>query len=291
MKLSRRNFIINTSIVAATVCLIPSLAFASNKKTIGLQLYTLRDELPKDVKGTLEKVALAGYTEVELYGFSIKDKFWGLSPQELKKLLDTNGLKAVSGHYELGMFLSDGNTTELEAAIKAAKILKNEYITIPWLHESIRKSADDYKKIASLLNKAGDMCKAAGLKLAYHNHDFEFKKYGDIAGYEILLKETDKNLVYFEMDLYWMAYSKIDPIQLFKQNPGRFTMWHVKDMDKSNATLNTEIGSGVIDFKSIFAEAKLSGMKHFFVEQETNYKPNAIESVKTSCKFIEKELI
>jgi sugar phosphate isomerase/epimerase len=289
--LSRRSFIINTGMAAATVCLIPSLAFASNKKTIGLQLYTLRDELPKDVKGILEKVALAGYTEVELYGFSIKDKFWGLSPQELKKLLDANGLKAVSGHYGLGTYLSDGNTTELEAAIKAAKILKSEYVTVPWLDESLRKSADDYKKIASLLNKAGKICKKAGLKLAYHNHDFEFKKYGDITGYEILLKETDKNLVYFEMDLYWIAYSKIDPIELFKQNQGRFTMWHVKDMDKNNATLNIEIGSGGINFKSIFAEAELSGMKHFFVEQETNYKPNAIESIKTSCRYITNELI
>lgn len=276
---------------AATVCLVPSLAFASNKKTIGLQLYTLRDELPKDVKGILEKVALAGYTEVELYGFSIKDKFWGLEPQELKKILDANKLKAVSGHYGLGTYLSDGNTTELEAAIKAAKVLKSEYITIPWLDESLRKNADDYRKIASLLNKAGEMCKAAGLKLAYHNHDFEFKKLGDITGYEILLKETDKNLVFFEMDLYWIAYSKINPVELFKQNPGRFTMWHVKDMDKNTKTLNAEIGSGVIDFKSIFAEAKLSGMKHFFVEQETNYKPNAIESIKTSCEFIAKKLV
>ncbi|KIC02991.1 xylose isomerase [Flavobacterium sp. JRM] len=288
---SRRNFIINTSMAAATVCLVPSLAFASNKKTIGLQLYTLRDELPKDVKGILEKVALAGYTEVELYGFSIKDQFWGLEPQELKKILDANKLKAVSGHYGLGTYLSDGNTTELEAAIKAAKVLKSEYITIPWLDESLRKNVDDYRKIASLLNKAGEMCKAAGLKLAYHNHDFEFKKLGDITGYEILLKETDKNLVFFEMDLYWIAYSKINPVELFKQNPGRFTMWHVKDMDKNTKTLNAEIGSGVIDFKSIFAEAKLSGMKHFFVEQETNYKPNAIESIKTSCEFIAKKLV
>ncbi|MCV9933381.1 sugar phosphate isomerase/epimerase [Flavobacterium sp. LS1R47] len=288
---SRRSFVINASMAAATVCLIPSFAFTFNKKTIGLQLYTLRDELPKDVKGTLEKVAEAGYTEVELYGFSIKDKFWGLSAQELKKLLDANGLKAVSGHYGLGTYLSDGNTTELEVAIKAAKVLNSEYITVPWLDESLRKSADDYKRIASLLNKAGEMCKEAGLKLAYHNHDFEFKKYNGVTGYEILLKETDKNLVYFEMDLYWMAYSKNDPIELFKQNEGRFTMWHVKDMDKNNATLNAEIGSGSIDFKSIFAEAKRSGMKYLFVEQETNYKSNAIESIKTSCRFIEKELI
>jgi sugar phosphate isomerase/epimerase len=288
---SRRNFIINTGMATATVCLIPSFAFASNKKAIGLQLYTLRNELPKDVKGTLEKVAQAGYTEVELYGFSIKDQFWGLSPKELKKVLDTNGLKAVSGHYGLGTYLSNGDTSELEAAIKAAKVLKSEYITVPWLDESLRTSANDYKKIALLLNKAGKMCKEAGLKLAYHNHDFEFKKYDGITGYEILLKETDKNLVYFEMDLYWIVYSKINPIELFKQNSGRFTMWHVKDMDKNNATLNTEIGSGSIDFKSIFEVARLSGMKYFFVEQETNYKPNEIESIKTSYQFIAKELI
>ncbi|MDN3672272.1 sugar phosphate isomerase/epimerase [Flavobacterium branchiarum] len=289
--ISRRNFIINTGMATATVCLIPSFAFALNKRAIGLQLYTLRNELPNDVKGTLEKVAQAGYTAVELYGFSIKDQFWGLSSEELKKLLDANGLKAVSGHYSLGTFFYDGNTTELEAAIKAAKVLKSEYITVPWLDESLRRSVDDYKKIASLLNKAGGICKKAGLKLAYHNHDFEFKKYDNITGYEILLKETDRNLVYFEMDLYWVVYSKINQIELFRQNPGRFAMWHVKDMDKSDATLNTEIGSGSIDFKSIFEEAKLSGMKHFFVEQETNYMPNEIASIKTSCEFIVKELI
>lgn len=289
--ISRRNFIINTGMATATVCLIPSFAFALNKRAIGLQLYTLRNELPNDVKGTLEKVAQAGYTAVELYGFSIKDQFWGLSSEELKKLLDANGLKAVSGHYGLGTYFYDGNATELEAAIKAAKVLKSEYITVPWLEESLRGSVDDYKKIALLLNKAGEMCKKAGLKLAYHNHDFEFKKYDAIAGYEILLKETDKDLVYFEMDLYWIVYSKINPIELFKQNPGRFTMWHVKDMDKNNATLNAEIGSGSIDFKSVFAEAKLSGMKYFFVEQETNYKPNEIASIKASCEFIAKELI
>lgn len=289
--ISRRNFIINTGMATATVCLIPSFAFTSDKNAIGLQLYTLRNELPKDVKGTLEKVAQAGYTEVELYGFSIKDQFWGLSPQELKKLLDRNKLKAVSGHYGLGTFFYDGNTTELEAAIKAAKVLKSEYITVPWLDESLRRSVDDYKKIASLLNKAGEICKKAGLKLAYHNHDFEFKKYDNITGYEILLKETDRNLVYFEMDLYWVVYSKINQIELFRQNPGRFAMWHVKDMDKNNVTLNTEIGSGNVDFKSVFAEAKLSGMKHFFVEQETNYVPNEIQSIKTSYEFIIKELI
>jgi len=286
--ITRRNFIINTSLAAATVLALPSLAFTMDKKEIGLQLYTLRDELPKDVKSTLEKVAKAGYKTVETYGFSIKDQFWGLTPIELKKILDANNLKAPSGHYNLGSFLYDGNLEEVKAAIEAAQILKNEYLTVPWVDEPFR---NDFRKIAARLNEAGKMCAAAGLKLAYHNHDFEFQKQDGITGYEILLKETDQDLVSFELDLYWVVRSGNDPIKLFKENPGRFKLWHVKDMDKVNPALNTEIGSGSIDFKTIFKEVKQSGMKHFFVEQENNYNPNAFEAIKTSCDFILKELI
>lgn len=288
---TRRNFIINTSLAATAVLALPSLAFSMNKKEIGLQLYTLREELPKNVKETLEKVAASGYTTVETYGFSIKDQFWGLSPVELKKILDDNKLKAVSGHYNLGSYLYDGNTAELIAAIEAAKILKNEFLTVPWIDEPFRKSIDDYKKIAQRLNQAAKMCKEAGLKLAYHNHDFEFQKHDGVTGYEILLNETDKNLVYFELDLYWVVRSGNDPLKLFKENPGRFKMWHVKDMDKTNPALNTEIGSGSIDFKPFFKEAKQSGMIHFFVEQENNYAGDSFQSIKTSSDFISKELI
>ena len=287
---TRRNFIINTSLAATAVLALPSLAFSMNKKEIGLQLYTLREELPKNVKVTLEKVAASGYTNVETYGFSIKDQFWGLSPVELKKILDDNKLKAVSGHYNLGSYLYDGNTAELIAAIEAAKILKNEFLTVPWIDEPFRK-IEDYKKIALRLNQAAKMCKEADLKLAYHNHDFEFQKHDGVTGYEILLNETDKNLVYFELDLYWVVRSGNDPLQLFKENPGRFKMWHVKDMDKTNQALNTEIGSGLIDFKPFFAAIKQSGMVHFFVEQENNYVPNSFQSIKTSSDFISKELI
>lgn len=277
---------------AAAALLVPSFACMSNdKKAIGLQLYSLRDELPKDLKGTIEKVAKAGFKEVETYGFSIKDQFWGLKPEEFKKLLDDNGLTSPSGHFGLGTFLTDGNTDELKAAIAAAKVLGSEYITIPWLDESIRKTADDYKKIALKINEAGKLCKEAGIRIAYHNHNFEFDKQGDTTGYEILLKNTDKDLVDFELDLYWVVRSGNDPIKLFTENPGRFTMWHVKDMDKKDPALNAEVGTGAIDFKPIFADAKLSGMKHFFVEHETNYKPNPIESVAASCAYIQKNLI
>lgn len=288
---TRRNFIINTGLAATAVLAMPSLAFTMDKKEIGLQLYTLRDEISKDVKATLEKVAAAGFTTVETYGFSIKDQFWGLSPIELKKILDQNGLKAVSGHYNLGSFLADGNTTEPKAAIEAATILKSDYLTIPWVDEPFRQNISDYKVIAARLNEAAKMCQKAGLKLAYHNHDFEFQKHDGVTGYEILLKETDKDLVYFELDLYWVVRSGNDPVQLFTANPKRFKMWHVKDMDKLNPALNAEIGSGSIDFKTIFKQAKQSGLKHFFVEQENNYNPDSFESIKTSCAFISKNLV
>ena len=289
--ITRRNFIINTGLAATAVLALPSFAFSMDKKEIGLQLYTLREELPKNVKLTLEKVAASGYTTVETYGFSIKDQFWGLSPKELKKILDENNLKVPSGHYNSGSFLYDGNTEELIAAIEAAKILKSEFLTIPWVDELFRRNIEDYKKIASRLNLAAKTCADKGLKLAYHNHDFEFQKHNGVTGYEILLNETHKNEVYFELDLYWVVYSGNDPLQLFRENPGRFKMWHVKDRAKTNQALNTEVGSGLIDFKPFFAAAKQSGMTHFFVEQENNFAVNSFESVKTSCDFISKNLI
>ncbi len=282
---------ISSCLAIATLLLAPSFACVAQKKAVGLQLYSLRVDLPKDLKGTIEKVGKAGFSQVETYGFSIKDQFWGLTPIEFKKLLAANGLTAVSNHFSLGSYLSDGNTSELKASIAAAKVLGSKYVTIPYLDQSIRKTAADYKKIAAKINVAAKMCKDAGLRLAYHNHDFEFEKFGETTGYQILLNETDKNLVDFELDLYWVARSGNDPLKLFKQNPGRFTMWHVKDMDKTNPALNAEVGTGSIDWKPIFAAAKLSGMKYFFVEHETNYKPNPIESVAASCDYLKKNIL
>jgi sugar phosphate isomerase/epimerase len=289
--ITRRNFIVTTGLATTALWARPSLAFSMEKKEIGLQLYTLRKELPKDVKTTLEKVSKAGYTTVETYGFSTAAQFWGISPKEFKKILDDNELKAVSGHYNLGSFLYDGNTTELIASIEAAKVLKSEFLTVPWVDEPFRRKIEDYKKIAARLNEAAKMCKKAGLKLAYHNHDFEFQKHDGVTGFEILLKETDKDLVFFELDLYWVIHSGNDPLELFNENPGRFKMWHVKDKAKNNNELNTEVGSGMIDFKPLFAAAKQSGMIHFFVEQENNFASNSFESIQSSFDFISKNLI
>ncbi|KLT65907.1 sugar phosphate isomerase/epimerase [Pedobacter sp. BMA] len=287
---SRRNFIKQASFAAGAALLIPSFAFDKASKNVGLQLYTLRDLLPKDVTGVIEKVAQAGYKEVETYGFS-NGKFWNLTTKEFKSLLDANGLKAPSGHYGMDDFMKTGSTDKLKADIESSAALGGKYFTIAGAHVDMTKGADGFKKTAADFNKVAEIAKASGLKFAYHNHDFEFKKLGDTTGYDVYLQETDKNLVSFEMDLYWVVRSGNDPLALFKKYPGRFPMWHVKDMDKAKPELNTEVGKGSIDFKKIFAQAKLSGMQNFFVEHENNYQPDQIGSITTSCAYIKANLI
>lgn len=290
--IKRRDFLINTGLALGALTIAPSFAFNSKKKAIGIQLWTLRETLPKDVKGVLEQISKAGFSEVETFGFSLKNGFFGTSVHDFKSMLDDNGLKATSNHFDFNSIIKDGNTDLIKSYIETAKHLESEYVTIPYIVSELRgTSGDDYKKLALQINKMGELCKAQGLKLAYHNHAFEFTKFGSTNGYEILLNETDKNVVDFEMDLYWVVRAGYNPLQLFKEHPGRFTMWHVKDMDKLNPDFNAEIGTGSIDFKTIFNQAKLSGMKRFFLEHESNYKPNPIESAALSYKYIKNNLL
>lgn len=290
--IKRREFLINAGLALGALAIAPTFAFDSKKRAIGIQLWTLRDTLPKDVKGVLAQVGKAGFTEVETFGYSADKGFFGTSVHDFKSMLDDNGLKATSNHFDFNSMIKDGSTDLVKSYVETANNLGSEYVTVPYIVSELRgTSGDDYKKLALQINKVGEICKAGGLKLAYHNHDFEFTKFGSTNGYEILLNETDKNLVDFEMDLYWVVRSGNDPLQLFKKYPGRFTMWHVKDMDKVNPDWNAEIGTGAIDFKSIFAQAELSGMKRFFLEHESNYKPNPIESAVTSFNYIKKNLI
>lgn len=290
---TRRNFIKNTGILAAGAALLPSFACSTipAKHAVGLQLYSLRDIIGKDITGIIKKVAAIGYKEVETYGYSAKSGFWGLDAKAFDSLLKQNGLKSPSGHFGMDNFIEGKNTDELKSYIEAANVLGSEYVTVPFLGDNLRKTADDYKKIAQKLNEAASLCKSSGLRLAYHNHNFEFTKFNGTTGYEIMLAETDKNLVDFEMDLYWVARSGVDPAALFKAHPKRFTMWHIKDMDKKNNALNAEIGQGTVNFKAIFAEAKLAGVKHYFVEHEFNYKPNEMGSIKTSFDYVNNELL
>lgn len=290
--IKRRDFLINSALALGALAIAPSFAFTSKKRPIGIQLWTLRDTLPKDVKGVLAQLGKVGFNEVETFGYSPKNGFFGTSVKDFKSMLCDNGLKATSNHFDFNGYIENGSTESLKSYIETANILGSEYVTVPHIVNNLRgKSIDDYKKLALKINQAAEICKASGLKLAYHNHDFEFEKFESTTGYEVLLNNTDKNLVDFELDLYWVVRSGNNPLQLFKEHPGRFKMWHVKDMDKNDPKLNTEIGKGSINFKAIFAEAELSGMKRFFLEHETNYKPNPIESAAISFNYIKNNLI
>jgi len=267
MPATRRDFIKQSSLLAAGFFINKEDVF-KKKKPVGVQLYTLRNQISKDPKGTLEKVAQLGYKQVETFGYG-KRKWFNLTPAELSSILKNNGLSSPSGHtYPGSFFLKGGWEDEWKMAVEDSKTLGQEFITIPWLEEAYRKDADNYKKIAEGLNKAGSMAKQGGLKLAYHNHDFEFATVNGQTGFDILTKNTDAKLVHFELDLYWAVKAGHDPVKLFQQHPGRFAMWHIKDMDNTPQKFFTEVGSGVIDFKPIFKNAKLSGMKYFFVEQD-----------------------
>ncbi len=285
--ISRKQFLISSGItVAGAMMGADVFAKGFNKNRIGLQLYSLREEVPAGLEQVFKKIAAAGYNSVEMYGFNTKDAYFKTSAKEVAALLKANKIISPSGHYQLDLFDNDGQQT-----IDAAKELGHKYIVIPYLAEPIRKSPDDYKVVAERINKAALLCKKNNIKLAYHNHDFEFKKWdGDVTGYDILLKECDRGLVDFEMDLFWVVTAGHSPIELFKQHPGRFKMWHVKDMDKTDTKKQTEVGSGSIDFKAIFAKAKLSGLEYFYVEQENLPVPGD-ENIRKSINYLKKNIL
>ena len=288
---SRRTFIKQAGLAVAGAAILPYYACSpATAKSVGIQLYTLRDLLPKDVKGVIQKVAQIGYKKVETYGYTLESGFWGIDAKSFKALLDDNGLKAPSGHFGLDEYIKTGDKEILKPLIAGAVALNMEYFTCPYLSEDLRTNLDDYKKVAARLNEAANLCKESGIVMAYHNHDFEFVKYGDSTGYDILLAETDKNLVQFEMDLYWVVRSGNDPVALFEKHPGRFVMWHVKDMDKVNNTINTEVGNGTIDFKAIHKHAAKAGLKHLIVEQE-NFSIDPYESIKKSFEYVNHQLV
>ena len=289
MNTSRRDFIRQSSFLTAGL-LISKDEFFKKNKNIGVQLYTLRNELGKDAKGTIEKVAQLGYKQVETFAYS-NGKWFGMTAVEFRKLLDDNGLTSPSGHtFPGGMFLKEGWEDNWKKAVEDAKIMGQKYIVIPYLMEPDRKPIENYKKIADGLNKASLICKTSGgIDVAYHNHDFEFADANGQTGFDILMKETDPS-VKMELDLYWAVKAGKNPIDLFAAHPGRFALWHVKDMDNTEKKFFTEVGNGTIDFKAIFAKAKLSGMKYFYVEQDVCPGP-PMDSIAKSIEYMRKNIV
>jgi sugar phosphate isomerase/epimerase len=288
--ITRRKFLTQAGMVSAGLMIAPKLLSAKSNKIVGLQLYSLRNELPKDVKGNIAKVAAAGYKEVETFGYSKQHGFWGLDAKAFSDLLKDNGLKTPSGHYNLNQVFMSDKTDDLEAAIEAANITGMEYVIVPSINGEVLKSADQFKAVAEKMNKAAEVCKKAGLKIGYHNHNFEWRPVDGTTFYDVLLKETDPALVHMEMDIYWVVRAGQDPVKIFEGHPGRFALCHLKDMDKTNNNLNTEIGKGTIDFKTILSKAKLAGLKHFIVEQENYINIDPYVSIAESAAYVKNTL-
>ncbi len=292
MPYNRRDFIKTSAAITAGVSLSgiscsPDIAAAEKK--YGLQLYTVRNDVAKNLAGTLEYVAKAGYSQIELYGFDGKS-FFGKSPAELKAMFDGLKLTSPSGHYNFGPVLTEGNLDFWKKVLEAANIMGNIYATVPWLDAS-QRGAQMLPKLVELVNKAGELTKAAGLKLAYHNHDFEFKKLDNGKTFlQTLLDGTDPSMVDFELDIYWSSFMNEDAVEWFNKYPGRFTMWHVKDLttnDKGQKE-STQVGDGIIDFSRIFEHKKKAGLKYAFVEQEA-YKMPEEECIKKSIAYMKKK--
>jgi len=289
--ISRRRFI-QAGAVASAALASPVVA-QRRKYKMGLQLFTVRAPMRTDVDGTLTRIAAMGYEELETYGFDPSAlSYYGLPAKDFAERLRARKMTTPSGHYDLNQFAAtsvDDLKRYVDRCIEGARVLGQAYITWPLLPEGFR-TIDKIKVIAERLNIIGAQVKKAGLQLAYHNHDFEFVDQNGQKGYDIIIKETDPALVKLQVDLYWMAHANESPHEWFKRAPGRFVMWHVKDMHKVSRDY-TELGNGSIDFTRIWPDASLAGLQHYFVEQGGNFTHDPMRSIADSAEYMKRMLM
>jgi len=275
---------------------------------VGIQLYTVSKPLNDDPAGTLKQLYAIGYREVESAGMA------KTTPKDLRKMIDDAGLKCPSAHLQL-------TKEDLGPAFEEAHAFGAQYAVSSVLREfdpAFMKAAraamqsgkeikppampplgvDGFKKTAAKMNEVGKKAKAAGLQYAYHNHNFEFEKMPDGSpGYDILLKETDPELVKFEVDCGWMKVAGYDPVAYMKNYPGRIRMLHIKDFRPQDPTTDlmgpgrpkgADLGTGFVDYAPIFTAGKAAGIEHIFDEQEQPFPVSQIESAKANFGFLEK---
>lgn len=240
---------------------------------IGLQLYTVRSLMSEDVAGTLDAVAAIGYDEVEFAGY------FGHAPGEVRGWLDAAGLSSPAAH--VGM--EDLTGAGLDAAIETASTLGQRWLVLPWMPEDMR-TTDGYRALADMLNAAGETTARADLRVAYHNHAFEFETVDDdgATGYSLLLEHLDPTLTDLEIDFHWSAVGGADSAALLRDNPGRFTLCHIKDLTADGRM--ADVGAGEIDWAELFALSDTAGLVHFFVEHDQPGEPLA--SIEASYRYL-----
>lgn len=280
---NRRNFIKTSTYIAAGSVLLGTASCTPGSKKqeakevlpplpkkmeVGIQVYSVRNQLKEDFVGAMKKIAEIGYKTIEGYGLGLDGLFLGkYTPVEYNKIVTDLGMKLISTH--CGYFSAEDAPKMIEAS-KAAGL---EYLVVPGLPGKLRESADSYKSVAETFNKVGEQCNAAGIKFGYHNHASEFEETDGQIPMDILIGETEKNLVEFEADLFWIVKANRNPIDLIKKYPGRISLFHVKDANQEKE--GETVGKGIIDFKSIFEIGKKSGLKYYFIEDERTDDPFA----------------
>jgi sugar phosphate isomerase/epimerase len=320
--MKRRTFLKNSAAVAAGVSLLNTGCIsrrAAISRDMGIQLYTLAHPLSEDFTGTLSKLAGFGYKNLEFAGpyyFSPEEEIrnnplismMGLkgygyhnhTPQEIRTLLDDQGLVSTSAH------ISDTSLKHnIDEAIEAANIIGQKYILSPAFHG---QTQDEYKAAAELYNSFGEKCKAGGIQYGYHTHNGEFAVHDGVSMFDILVNETDPELLCFELDLFWAAVAGVDVVKLVKKYPGRVKLLHIKDMDKPLSVpyttfdpaegmdrlmqlmgKQTIIGEGCIDFKSIISQVDESGIEHLIIESD--FPPEPMTYAERSINNLEQILL
>ena len=284
MSIQRREFLKTASMLTTGLVLTgvssKLVGCASSKvnslvnNNFGLQLYTLRDILPKDPQDVLKQVASFGYKQLEGYE-GPKGIYWGMKNTEFKKFIGDLGMTMVSSHCRW-----DDN---LEQKAAEAAEIGLKWLMCPYL--GAQKELDFYKKAAEKFNKAGEICKKAGIRFAYHNHDYSFKQVEGQLPQEVMMQNTDPSLVDFEMDIYWVVTAGADPIAWFNKYPNRFRLVHVKDRKNNESVV---LGTGTIDFPKILKEGHKKGVEHFIVEQEAYTGTTPIAAVQADAEYMKK---
>ena len=242
----------------------------------GLQLWTIKEDLYANTKDTLAKIAGYGYKQIESFEGD-KGMFWGYTHKDFKKYMDDLGMTIISSHCN--------NTVDFERKAAEAAEIGMKYLICPF--KGAQKSIDNFKKFADEFNVAGEICRKNGIRFAYHNHDYSFKAIDGQVPQEVMMKNTDKTLVDFEMDIYWVVAAGEDPKAWFKKHPGRFKLCHVKDLARTaTGHESVQIGKGTIDFAGILKAGTADGLKYYIVEQEAFTNSNPLESAEADAKYM-----
>ena len=289
MSFNRRSFLKISAalgggylLTQATGCSAAS-KMSGKDKPFGLQLYTLRDDMTKDPKGTLKKVAAFGYKQIESFE-GANGMFFGMGNKGFKQYMDDLGMTIVTSHCNINK--------DFEKKAAEASEIGMKYLICP--SNGDQKTVEGYKKAAALFNEKGAICKNAGLRFAYHNHEYEFNKVDNAFPLEVMIQNTDKDLVDYEMDIYWVVTAGQDPIEWMKKYPSRFKLYQVKDRKKDipNTTRAafTTLGDGKIDFFTIAKLAEKNGNPYYFVEQDQS-DTSALDAVQKNARYLKEVLL